>query len=158
MTQILCINKKSGVRLWIPFDLAVSLWTFERIVDIARDAPIRDYPDDEDLFIKQKIIKGIWSVFGENPKTVYYEIYKKPLDELETVILEQAKELLQIEPERKMKSDVLIACLHGLHPTSKEDTIRRRLDSLVEHGHLAKQKEGVKIYYTLVAFDKVLIQ
>ena len=145
-------NKATGAEGFIPFNRAIRLWVSEKSIDVQPNAEI--HADGEDLFECRLIVKGIYDLMAENAN-VAYSHNKGFLDENEQTMLNEVKPFLREAKGYRISNHDLIAYLHGLHPTFKDDTIRRRLDSMVEKARLAKTKEGIKVFYELLPLDRI---
>lgn len=136
----------SGDVGWFDFWAGIEKWTYEGSIDIAKDAELREYASDEEREQGLKIIRGIWNLMAENPRTEY-AMNRDRLDALETETLTEIMEM----DEPRIERQHLLNLLQAKHPSHDRDTIRRRVDSIVEKGQLDRLKDGATTFYALKA-------
>lgn len=136
----------SGELGWMPFLTAIELWVNRKGIEIAREPDLAEYESDEEREQGLRIVRGIYDRLSENPKTEY-TWRKEELDALETVTM---KDIIEMG-EPRIEKQHLLNLLQAKHPINDRDTIRRRVDSIVEKGHLDRIKVGTVTYYALKA-------
>jgi hypothetical protein len=143
----------SGDIGWFDFWGGIEKWVHDRSVEIARDPELAEFESDAEREQGLRIVKGIWDRMAESTNTAY-RFRKEQLDKLEEQTLSISRPILR-QYGGTMRNDRLINEISKFYPTHKEDTIRRRLTSIVGKGQLECKHVGKDVFYALTASDRI---